>query len=187
MYDCWCACSCYAVDDDSIYHQGLIMILSYLILSCLALPYLVLSSTYTNKYISRNNMGETSIKRVLLPSTQYSTRYPSKPAAPMVSGGRHFKVTVVSVTSSTTSTVGSLVTADGKQSLERSRGVMITHQKPPCLGHSHVFNVLCRQFCKCASQYDMFILKTSNVDVILMIHTDNFETSNSWHLAQNMH
>lgn len=48
----------------------------------------------------------------LLPSTQYSIRYPSSPAAPMVSGGRHFTVTVVSVTSSTTSIVGSLVTAE---------------------------------------------------------------------------
>lgn len=46
------------------------------------------------------------------PSMQYSTKYPSRPAAPMVSGGRHFTVTVVSVTSSTTSMVGSLVTAE---------------------------------------------------------------------------
>lgn len=46
-----------------------------------------------------------------LPSMQYSTKYPSNPAAPMVSGGRHFTVTVLSVTSSTTSIVGSLVTA----------------------------------------------------------------------------
>lgn len=46
------------------------------------------------------------------PSMQYSTKYPSRPAAPMVSGGRHFTVTVLSVTSSTTSMVGSLVTAE---------------------------------------------------------------------------
>lgn len=47
----------------------------------------------------------------LLPSKQYSSTQPSKPAAPIWSGGRHFIVTVVSVTESTVRSVGGLVTA----------------------------------------------------------------------------
>lgn len=45
------------------------------------------------------------------PSTQYSTRYPSMPPAPILSGGRHLRVVVVSVTSSTVRCWGSLVGA----------------------------------------------------------------------------
>lgn len=54
----------------------------------------------------------------------YSTKYPSRPAAPMVSGGRHFTVTVVSVTSSTTSMVGSLVTALMEIKVLEIRGII---------------------------------------------------------------
>lgn len=45
------------------------------------------------------------------PSTQYSIRYPSMPPAPILSGGRHLRVVVVSVTSSTVRCCGSLVGA----------------------------------------------------------------------------
>ena len=45
------------------------------------------------------------------PSTQYSIRYPSMPPAPIFSGGRHLRVAVVSVTSSTVRCCGSLVGA----------------------------------------------------------------------------
>lgn len=66
-----------------------------------------------SKLSSQSNSLQGAVEEVVsLPSMQYSTKYPSRPAAPIVSGGRHFTVTEVSVISSTTSMVGSLVTAE---------------------------------------------------------------------------
>lgn len=47
-----------------------------------------------------------------LPILQYSIMYPSMPPAPIFSGGRHLRVQVESVTSSTVRRMGSLVGAD---------------------------------------------------------------------------